>query len=243
MDKVILVTGASTGIGAATARALAKNNHVFVHYNSSEEQAKEVAASVEQAGGKATLVQADVRKESECVKLVQTVKDAAGRLDVLVNNAGGMVARQAISEIQWGEMEDIFQLNVFSLVKITSLCVPLMQAAKDPVIVNISSIVVRHGAAGATLYGAAKGAVDVFTRGMAKELAPKIRVAAIAPGVIETPFHEKVSTPEQLQSWREACPLKKNGKPEHIADTVVFLVENDFIHGETIDVNGGMFMR
>ena len=94
-----------------------------------------------------------------------------------------------------------------------------------------------------TIYGASKAALDSFTRGIAKELAPTIRVNAVAPGVIVTPFHEKVSTPEQLEAWKEANPLKKNGHAGHIAEAIRFLIENDFINGETIDINGGLFMR
>ncbi len=108
---------------------------------------------------------------------------------------------------------------------------------------NTTSIAARHGAPTATLYGAAKGAIDSFTRGMAAELAPAIRVNAVAPGVIDTPFHERYSTPERMKKFLENTPLKRNGRPADVARAIRFLIENNFITGETIDVNGGLFMR
>ena len=101
----------------------------------------------------------------------------------------------------------------------------------------------HHGAPTATIYGGAKSAIDSFTRGVAKELAPDIRVNAVAHGVIETPFHDKVSTPERLQTFKNDTPLKTNGQAIHIVMAIKMLIENDFITGETIDVNGGLFMR
>ena len=244
MSKTILVTGASTGIGAETARLLAPGNKLFLHYNASEEAAKSVKEDVERLGGEAILIQADVTSEQACIDLVEAVKAQTDHLDVLVNNAGGMIKRQAADALEWSLMEQIFALNTFSLMKISSLCVPLLRASKqDPNIVNISSIVIRHGGPGATLYSAAKGAVDAFTRGLSRELAPEIRTNAVVPGVIDTPFHVKVSTPEKMKAWAEGNPLKKNGQAIHIAKTIQYLIENDFVNGESIDVNGGLNIR
>ncbi len=244
MNKTILITGASTGIGAATARTLAEGNTVFVHYNSSEQPAREVANEVGAAGGTAHLVQADVTTEEGCTQLVNELKTKTSRLDVLVNNAGGLIRRNPIGDrLEWELMEETFRLNTFSTMLITSLCLPLLKNGSDPCVINLSSIAARHGAPSATIYGACKGAVDTFTRGAAAELAPDIRVNAVAPGVIDTPFHEKVSTPERMKQFAEKCPLKRNGSPDHIAATVRFVLENDFLTGETIDVNGGLFMR
>ncbi|MBC7188957.1 SDR family oxidoreductase [Candidatus Aerophobetes bacterium] len=243
MSRVILITGASTGIGAETARVLAPGNEIFVHYNTSKEKAEGVAKDVEERGGKAYLLQADLTREEECIKLVDEVSKKVPRLDVLVNNAGGLIRRQSVRELEWSLMLETFALNTFSVMKISSLCIPLLEKSDSPCIVNITSIAMRHGGPTATIYAASKAAIDSFTRGMAREVAPKIRVNAVAPGVIETPFHEKVSTPEQLEKWREDNPLKRNGKPYHIALTIKFIIENDFLNGETIDVNGGLFMR
>jgi 3-oxoacyl-[acyl-carrier protein] reductase len=243
MSKSILITGASTGIGAETARRLAEGNKIFVHYNSSREPAEEVAADVREKGGQADLIQADLSKEEGCRALVQAVSESTDKLDVLVNNAGGLIKRQGVREYEWRLMEDIFALNTFSAMMVTSLCLPLLDKGADPCIINISSVAMRHGAPTATIYGASKSALDSFTRGIAKELAPGIRVNAVAPGVIITPFHDNVSTPEQIETWREGNPLKKNGDAAHIAKAIKFIINNDFINGETLDINGGLFMR
>ena len=243
MSKHILITGASTGIGAETARVLADGNTIFVHYNASQKPAETVAAQVTEAGGKAIVIQADLSAEDGCRALVQAVSAETSKLDVLVNNAGGLIKRQGVQALEWGLMEEIFALNTFSTMMVTSLSIPLLEKGEDPSIINLTSVAMRHGAPTATVYGASKAALDSFTRGIAKELAPKIRVNAVSPGVILTPFHDKVSTPEQLEAWREGNPLQRNGEPIHIAETIRFLIQNDFINGETIDINGGLFMR
>lgn len=242
MGKNIAITGASTGLGAETARVLAEGNEIVIHYNSSKKAAEEVAADVQKAGGTAHLIQADLTKPEECERFVKEIGSRFSNLDVLVNNAGGLIKRQPIEELDWEFMIQTFTLNTFSTMKVTSLCVPMLEKADDPVVINVTSIAMRHGAPSATIYGAAKGAIDSFTRGAANELAPKIRVNAVAPGVIETPFHEKVSTPDRMQAFKEKTPLKRNGQAIHIATAVKFLVDNDFTTGETVDVNGGLFM-
>ena len=242
MGKKIIITGSSTGIGADTARLLAPENEIIVHYYSSKAPAEKVAADIKARGGKAHLLQADLSKPAECERFIAECAKIFPVVDVLVNNAGGLIHRQPIEELDWDFMIETFSLNTFSTMKITSLCVPLMEKAKDPVIINMTSIAMRHGAPSATIYGAAKGALDTFTRGAAAELAPKIRVNAVAPGVIETPFHEKVSTPEKMKAFMDKTPLKRNGQAGHIASAVEFLVNNDFTTGATIDVNGGLFM-
>ena len=243
MSKQILITGASTGLGAETARLLAAGNEIFVHYNTSGEAAHQVAEDVEKRDGKAHLLQADLTTEKGCRELVQSVSEKTDKLDVLFNNAGGLIRRTAAGECDWSLMQEVFTLNTFSTMMMTSLCIPLLEKGEDPCIINNSSLATRHGAPTATLYGAAKGAIGVFTKGAAKELAPKIRVNAVAPGVILTPFHDKVTTAEQLELWQENTPLKRHGQAMHIAMAVKFLIENDFITGETIDINGGLFMR
>ena len=241
--KNILITGASTGIGAATATTLAEGNTVFIHYNSSKEKAQAVAGEVDGLGGTPLLVQADLSTEQGCRTLMSFVEEKVDHLDLLVNSAGGMVARESVEEISWLTMEKIFALNVYSAMMVTSLAVKMLKKGADPSVVFLTSVAQRHGAPTATVYGASKSALDSFTRGIAKELSPYIRVNAVAPGVIVTPFHDNVSTAEKLEQFRQACPLQKNGEATHIAQTIKFLMENDFIHGETIDVNGGIFMR
>jgi len=243
MSKIILITGASTGLGAATARLLAPQNKIIVHYYSSKKAAEKVAKDVEVSGGDAFLIQEDLTSEEACIRLVKKVADRYSKLDILINNAGGLIRRQAAHELEWKMMLKTFSLNTFSTMKISSLCIPLLEKGDDPNIINITSIAMRHGAPSATIYGACKGAIDSFTRGLANELAPKIRVNAVAPGVIDTPFHKKVSTSEKMIKFKEATPIKRIGEAIHIAKTIKFLIENNFITGETVDVNGGLFMR
>ena len=243
MAKIIVITGASTGIGAETAHLLAEGNQIFIHYNASREAAEQTAAEVQERGGTAHLVQADLFNEAGCDALYSAVSVMTNRIDVLVNNAGGLVERQSIGQLEWNLLERVFSLNTFSTMLLTSLFVPPLQKGTNPCIVNISSVAARHGAPTATAYGAAKGAIDSFTRGAASELAPAIRVNAVAPGVIETPFHERYSTPERMERFRENTPLQRNGRTADVAKTIAFLIDNEFITGETIDVNGGLFMR
>jgi len=243
MSKTILITGASTGLGAETARLLAPGNEIFVHYNASAEAAEQVAGEVAKLDGKAHLLQADLTTEQGCRDLVQSVSEKTDKLDVLFNNAGGLIRRTAAGACDWSLMQEVFALNTFSAMMMTSLCIPLLEKGENPCVINNSSLATRHGAPTATIYGAAKGAIGVFTKGAAKELAPKIRVNAVAPGVILTPFHDKVTTAEQLELWQENTPLKRHGNAGHIAMAVKFLIENDFITGETVDINGGLFMR
>ena len=244
MSKTILITGASTGLGAAAARDLAAGNTILIHYNRSREAAEGVKADVESAGGNALLFQADVGSESECARLVSEVTAQTDRLDVLVNNAGGMIERCPLNEgLKWGLIDEIFRVNTYSAIYLTSALLPLLEAGTDPSVINITSIAVRSGAPTASVYAACKAALDSFTRGAARELAPRIRVNAVAPGVILTPFHDKYSTPERVQNFVDATPLKRTGTAEQIAHAIRFLIENSFVTGETVDVNGGMYMR
>ena len=240
-----LITGASTGIGAATAKALAENNDLILTFYQSSNDAlalKETLLRDYQANS-VEFIKANLETESGCFELFDQVKGMTNQLDALINNAGGMVARESIDSFNWKTMESIFSLNTFSLFKVTSLAIPLLRKSEAPCIVNLTSIASRHGGPGTTLYAAAKGAVDTFTKGAARELAPKIRVNSVSPGVIETPFHEKMSTKQQVSDWRENNPLKRNGTAHDVASAIKFCIENSFVNGESIDVNGGLYTR
>ncbi len=243
MPKIILITGASTGIGAECAKILAENNEVIIHYNRSKVAAEETAEIVADNGGKPFLVQADITEEESCIELIDKVRQKFSKLDVLINNAGGEVERLSASTLTWKNMLDTFSLNTFSAMKISSLCIDLLEKSIDPVIVNITTLAIRHGSRDSLSYGAAKGALDVFTRGLARELAPKIRVNAVAPGLTDTPLVRRFVSPEKTKEVIEDTPLKRIGDVNQIASAVKFLIENNFITGETIDVNGGLFMR
>ena len=243
MGKTVLITGASTGIGAATARHLAPGNTILVHYHASSAGAEQVAAAVASAGGTAHLVRANLATEGGCRDLAAFATETCDHLDLLVNNAGGLVRRCPARQLEWQLMLDSFALNTFSAMMVSSRCIPLLERGTHPCIVNVSSIAVRHGAPTATIYGACKGALDTFTRGLAKELAPAIRVNAVAPGVVDTPFHHHVTTPERMAEFKASTPLKRVGQPEEVAAAIAFLADNLFLTGETIDINGGLFMR
>lgn len=243
MAKTILVTGGSTGIGAATCKELAKDNTILIHYNSSRQPAEQVAAAVKNAGGTAHLFQADLTTEAGCRALAKEVENTIDHLDVLINNAGGLVKRQEVWELEWDMMEYIFALNTFSTMMMTRLMTPLLRKGTQANIINLTSIAMRTGSPTATAYAASKGAIDSFTRGAAKALAPDIRVNAIAPGVILTPFHEKYTPEQQMEKFRQATPVGEFVGPEEIAHTVRYILDSRFLTGSTIDINGGMFMR
>ncbi len=241
--KVALITGASKGIGAETARLLSKEYEIIVNYNSSQKDAEAVADSIISGGGKARLIQADVSTEAGCRTLFEFVSENYDHLDVLVNNAGAMVAQKTVEDLDWHYLEKVFELNVYSVMMLSHLCLPLLRKGVKPCIINLSSIAMRHGAPRAPVYGGAKSAVDSFSRGLAGYLGPDIRVNAVAPGVIDTPFHDEVTPPEVRKTMIEKTPLKALGKAEDVASAIEFLIKNEFITGETIDVNGGLYVR
>jgi 3-oxoacyl-[acyl-carrier protein] reductase len=243
MERRVLITGGGMGIGAATARRLAPGSRLLLHYYSSDASAAALQTELRQAGACVDVVKADLTTDDGCVELFRAAKARLGAVDVLVNNAGGMIERQPVRELAWRHLTDTFALNVFSAMRLTGLCVELLAAGNRPCVVNVSSIAMRHGAPTATAYGAAKAALDSFTRGAASELAPAIRVNAVAPGIIDTRFHERVTSPAKMQQFKEATPMKRFGEPDDVARAIEFLVQSDFMTGETIDCNGGLFMR
>ncbi len=242
-EKIALITGASKGIGAATARLLGKEYEIIINYNSSQKDVEAVADSIVSGGGNARLIQADLSTEAGCRKLHEFASENCDHLDVLVNNAGAMVAQKTVEDLDWPYMEKVFELNVYSVMMMSRLCLPLLRKGIKPCIINLSSIAMRHGAPRSPAYGAAKSAVDSFSRGLAGHLGPDIRVNAVAPGVIDTPFHDELTPPEVKKTMIEKTPLKCLGKAEDVASAIEFLIKNEFITGETIDVNGGLYVR
>jgi 3-oxoacyl-[acyl-carrier protein] reductase len=240
-----IVTGASTGIGRATAVALAgAGADVAIHYGSSRKEAEETAAAVESRGRRAVLVQGDFREPTDAAKAVEAAVHGLGApVDILVNNAGSLIARSPIEDMDAELWKEVIDLNLSAVFFATKAALP--HFGRNARIVNVSSVAARHGGGpGAVAYATAKGGVMTMTRGLAKELAPRnIRVNAIAPGVIETPFHDRFSTPEMLETFRKGIPLGRLGTPEECAGAVLYLVSPlaSYVTGQTLDINGGQW--
>ena len=247
-SKVVLVTGASTGIGAATAKGFAANGaRVMVHYNASKAEAGAVVAEIIAAGGEAALVQGDISDRSVPARIVADTVKHFGRIDVLINNAGGMLGRKWLGEMDDAHYDRVMDLNVWSVVAFMREVAPLMKAQGGGNIINVSSIAARHGGGGGSvLYASAKGFISTFTKGMAKELiGANIRVNAVSPGTISTPFHERYSTVEQLEAGRKTIPQGRLGIAEDCVGTFLFLASDSlsgYLVGQVIEVNGGQYM-
>lgn len=248
-NKVVLITGASTGIGAAAAIAFGQNGaKVVVHYNKSKAEAEKVAAAVEKAGGKAMLVGGDVTDSAVCKTLVEKTVGAFGRIDVLINNAGGLVERAPIETITDELFDKVLFLNVRSAMMCTGAAAQHMRKqGGGGAIINVTSVAARHGGGpGASLYAGSKGFVSTMTKGLAKELVKdKIRVNAVAPGVIATPFHDRYSTPQMLEGFKATIPMNRLGSAEECAGAFLFLASeklSGYMTGQILEVNGGQYM-
>jgi 3-oxoacyl-[acyl-carrier protein] reductase len=245
--KAVLITGASTGIGAALARAFAAQGAmVGLHYNSSVDAAKKLAEEITAAGGKVHLVKADMMSEAEIRAAVRETAEAFGRLDGLINNAGGMVRRVSYADMGVADYDEIMDLNAKSVIVASNEAIPHLKK-QGGFIIHTSSIAARNGASGgAGLYGSSKAFVSNVTRGMAKELIPfGIRVNAVAPGVITTPFHERYSTKAQLDAALAMIPQGRHGVAEDCVGAYLFLASDalsGYIIGQVIEVNGGQLM-
>lgn len=244
--KSVLITGASTGIGAGCARAFgARGARVTVHYNRSEAPARGVAADIEAAGGEALVVQGDLRHGAECERVVKAAGERFGRIDVLINNAGALVQRVPITDITDAVLDDIFDLNVRSMMMCIKHAIPWMSGGGS--IINLTSVAARHGGGpGAAMYAGSKGFVSTATKGLAKELVDRrIRVNAVSPGVVVTPFHDKFSTPEQLETMRKTIPMGRLGTVDECIGAFLYLASEQaagYVTGQVIEVNGGQFM-
>jgi 3-oxoacyl-[acyl-carrier protein] reductase len=246
--KAVLITGASTGIGAAAAVAFARNGaRVAVHYNASRKAAEEVAAKIHAARGEAVLVGGDVTKPGEPAAIIAETLNAFGRIDVLINNAGGLVKRTPVADYTEDFLASVIALNVTQVALFVRESAAVMRKQGKGNIINVSSIAARHGGGpGSVIYAAAKGFVSTATRGWAKELVKDhIRVNALSPGVIMTPFHERFSTPEMLATMQASVPMNRLGAAEECAGTLLYLASDamsGYVTGQVIEVNGGQLM-
>jgi 3-oxoacyl-[acyl-carrier protein] reductase len=245
--KVALVTGASSGIGRATAEALAANGaRVAINFHRNQAGAESARAQIVDRGGSAIIVQANVKRGGEVQSLVEQTVAELGPIDILVNNAGSLVERLKILELTEERWDEVIDLNLKSAFLCCKAVAGSMIERKAGAIINVSSIAGRTGGAlGSIHYSTAKGGLITFTKGLAKELGPfGVRVNAISPGVIDTPYHEQFSAPETMKSYVASIPLGRVGTPEEVAKVICFLASEaaSYLAGETIEINGGMFM-
>jgi len=245
--KVAIVTGASSGIGHATALALANCGAVVaVNFHRNEIGAELLRKQIVSDGGRAITIQANVTATGDVEALVRRTTEELGPVDILVNNAGSLIERLRILELSEDRWDQVIDLNLKSAFLCCKAVAPSMIERRTGAIINLSSIAGRNGGAlGSIHYSTAKGGVITFTKGLAKELAPfGIRVNAVSPGVIDTPYHEQFSTSEMMKGYVNAIPLGRVGKAEEVAKVIAFLASDaaSYLAGETIEVNGGMFM-
>lgn len=242
-DKVALVTGASKGIGAGIARALARAGaSVVVNYASSKSGADKVIDAIAKAGGKAIAEKGDVAHTAEVKKLIDTALKHYGRLDIVVNNSG-VFEMKPIEEITDEHFHRQFNINVLGLLHVTQAAVPHLQDGAS--VINVSSVVSRLTPPGSAVYTGTKGAIDAITGVLARELAPRgIRVNAVNPGLVET---EGTHSAGMIGTdWEKGLvaqtPLGRTGQPADIADVVVFLASDAsrWMTGETLTVSGGL---
>jgi NAD(P)-dependent dehydrogenase (short-subunit alcohol dehydrogenase family) len=245
--RTALITGASSGIGAATAHVLAElGAKVAIGYYNNEAGAFKVRDEVAASGAKIVAIRGDVRKSSDIEAIVDRTVKELGCIDILVNNAGSLVERQKLAQITEERWDEIMNLNLKSALLFSQRVTPGMIERKRGAIVNLVSIAGRNGGGpGATAYATAKGALITMTKGMARELAPLgVRVNAVSPGVIDTPFHEVFSTPEMIKNFVSGIPMGRVGTSMECATAIAFLASDAaaYIAGETLEVNGGQLM-
>ena len=242
--KVAVVTGGVRDIGRAISLKLAAEGaKVVVNYHGSHDLAQQTLNDIESAGGQAILYKGDMTSPADVEGLIaKTIEAFGSNIDILVNVAGGLVARKTIEEMDLEFFNYVMQLNMSSTFLVTKAVVPYMSEGAS--IVNFASQAGRDGGGtGASAYATSKGAVMTFTRSMAKELGPKgIRVNSLCCGMISTTFHDTFSKPEGRAATAGNTPLRREGAPNEVADTVSFLASSDaaFVSGINMDVNGGL---
>jgi 3-oxoacyl-[acyl-carrier protein] reductase len=245
--KAVLITGASTGIGAALARGFARQGAmVGLHYNSSTEAAHAVAKEIEEAGGSVFVVRGDATRSDEMRRIVEETARTFGRLDGLINNAGGMVARVLYEDITDEHYDAVMDLNARSVIAASHAALPYLKK-QGGFIIHTSSVAARTGGtAGSGPYGSSKAFVEAIGKGMALEFGKfGIRVNSVAPGYIATPFQDRYALPGQADTVAKAVPLGRVGTAEDCVGAYLFLASDmlsGYITGQMIDVNGGQLM-
>jgi len=245
--KVAFISGAAVGIGRSVALALGQAGAVIgINYYSSKEAAESLLDELTAQNIKAILLPADLTSETEANAVIDKLVAETGRLDILVNNSGGLVKRAKIEDCTLENWNKSLDINLTSAFLVTKRAIPHLRATGSGRIVNLLSLSVQTGGAnGGGAYAAAKGGLMVFTHTLAKELAPQVRTNSVMPGTVETQHHEIHSTPEMMENYRKQTPLGRNTFAPEVASTVLFLASDmsSHINGALIDISGGRFLR
>jgi 3-oxoacyl-[acyl-carrier protein] reductase len=243
----VLITGASTGIGAAVSRAFAlQGAAVAIHYHADAIAARAGARAVEDAGGTAALVQGDLSQPGAARRVVEESAQALGGLDILINNAGSLIARRPFLEMDDAFVDRVFDLNARAVITAAQAAVPHLEKRSGGVIINVGSIAALDGGGpGTGLYASSKAFVHSLTRHLARELAARnIRVNTVAPGVIDTAFHA-TTPPARMEAMKKSVCLGRIGTPADCVGAFLFLASSalsGYITGQIIHVNGGQVM-
>lgn len=248
--RVAIVTGSSSGIGASTARELASRGwNVVINYSKSADAAKKVAAECSAKGGEAIAVQADVSVDAECRKLAQAALDKWGRIDALVNNAGStkFVPHAKLDDLSGEDFLRIYSTNVVSSFQMSRACAPALKKSGHGAIVNVSSIAAQWGTGSSIAYAASKGALNSMTYALARVLGPEVRVNAVLPGYVNTPWQTNAygveKAAEHAKRYASHNPLNASCSPEDVAESIVWLIEGaPKTTGQLVYVDGGTHM-
>lgn len=245
--KRVLITGASTGIGEAVVRAFAKQGaRVALHFNTNGDRAQKIVAEIRGAGGRADAVQGNLQQRGAAQDIVEQAATRLGGLDVLINNAGSLVRRTPFESIDDTLVDQVFDLNVRSVIAACQSAIPYLTQRPGGAIINVGSIAGNDGGgAGSAMYASSKAFIHNLTRHLARDLAPRgVRVNAVSPGVIDTPFHS-ATPPERMEAMRKSVALGRIGQPEDCVGAFLFLASSTmsgYITGLNIHVNGGQYM-